>query len=182
MRELAEADQLFIFLIDQNELEILAILAWRFIIPDMEEYGDNNTRVKLEAVTLFDNNSYKKLRTIPIDHAVRLGTSEHPSICLELDRDVLLVRVRTTSKTRTLIWRLLGKDGGGKQDTQEQQPRRSNETEEWRSITSSRDRRPPQNDGIAERRRLNNSTSDSPPAAATAVTTMRTRFRTRSSL
>ena len=114
MRELAEANQLFIFLIDQNELEILAILAWRFIIPDMEEYGDNNTRVKLEAVTLFDNNSYKKLRTIPIDHAVRLGTSEHPSICLELDRDVLLVRVRTTSKTRTLIWRLLGKDG--KQD------------------------------------------------------------------
>ena len=52
----------------------MAILAWRYIIPDMEEYGDNNTRVKLEAVTMFNNNSYKKLRTIIIDHAVKLGT------------------------------------------------------------------------------------------------------------
>ena len=51
-------------------------------------------------------NSYKKLRTITLDHAVRLGTSSGiPSVCLELDRDVLLVRVRTSSKTRTLIWR-----------------------------------------------------------------------------
>ena len=35
----------------------MAILGWRYIIPDdNEEYGDNKTRVKLEAVTLFDNN------------------------------------------------------------------------------------------------------------------------------
>ena len=42
-----------------DELEILAVLAWRFIIPDQEEYGDNHTRVRLEAVTFFDNNSYR---------------------------------------------------------------------------------------------------------------------------
>jgi len=89
-----------------DELEILAVLAWRFIIPDQEEYGDNHTRVRLEAVTFFDNNSYRLLRTIPIDHAVRLGTTEQPSLSLDLDRHILLIRVRTTSRTRTLIWRL----------------------------------------------------------------------------
>jgi len=119
----------------ENELDILAVLGWRYIIPDdIEEYGDNKTRVKLEAVTLFDNNSYKKLRTITLDHAVRLGTSSGiPSVCLELDRDVLLVRVRTSSKTRTLIWRLLLRedDSGLEHDTS----RQSNEAE-LRSIRS----------------------------------------------
>ena len=163
----------------------MAILAWRYIIPDMEEYGDNNTRVKLEAVTMFDNNSYKKLRTIIIDHAVKLGTSEHPSISLELDRDVLLVRVRTTSKTRTLIWRLLGKDDDNdKQDTDRSCV--SNEAE-LRSITSStstrdRPRRRPRssriNDAEAELQGLIDSLSDS---ASAATTTMRTRYRTRES-
>ena len=163
----------------------MAILAWRYIIPDMEEYGDNNTRVKLEAVTMFDNNSYKKLRTIIIDHAVRLGTSEHPSISLELDRDVLLVRVRTTSKTRTLIWRLLGKDDDNdKQDTDRSCV--SNEAE-LRSITSStstrdRPRRRPRssriNDAEAELQGLIDSLSDS---AFSTTTTMRTRYRTQES-
>ena len=150
----------------------------------MEEYGDNNTRVKLEAVTMFDNNSYKKLRTIIIDHAVRLGTSEHPSISLELDRDVLLVRVRTTSKTRTLIWRLLGKDDDNdKQDTDRSCV--SNEAE-LRSITSSTStrlsRRRPRssriNDAEAELQGLIDSLSDS---ASSTTTTMRTRYRTRES-
>lgn len=96
----------------EDELDILAILGWRFIIPDdQEEYGDYNTRVKLEQVTLFDNKSYAELRTIHIDHAVKLGTSEQPSLSLDLDRDILLIRIRTTSKTRTLIWRLVD-DGG----------------------------------------------------------------------
>ena len=156
----------------------------------MEEYGDNNTRVKLEAVTMFDNNSYKKLRTIIIDHAVKLGTSEHPSISLELDRDVLLVRVRTTSKTRTLIWRLLGKDDDNdKQDTDRSCV--SNEAE-LRSITSStstrdrpprpsRQRRPRSsriNDAEAELQGLIDSLSDS---ASSTTMTMRTRYRTRES-
>ena len=158
----------------------MAILAWRYIIPDMEEYGDNNTRVKLEAVTMFDNNSYKKLRTIIIDHAVKLGTSEHPSISLELDRDVLLVRVRTTSKTRTLIWRLLGKDDDN--DKQDTRSCVSNEAE-LRSITSSRNTRDRRrssrrNDAEAELQGLIDSLSDS---ASSTTTTMRTRYRTRES-
>ena len=86
---------------------LICLQGWRFIIPDLDEYGDNHTRVRLESVTLFDNTSYKKLRTIEIDHCVKLGTSEQPTISLDLDRDILLIRVRTTSKTRTLIWRLL---------------------------------------------------------------------------
>ena len=49
---------------------------------------------------------HRLLRTIPIDHAVRLGTTEQPSLSLDLDRHILLIRVRTTSRTRTLIWRL----------------------------------------------------------------------------
>ena len=112
-----------------------------------------------------------------------VGTSEHPSISLELDRDVLLVRVRTTSKTRTLIWRLLGKDDDNeKQDTDRSCV--SNETE-LRSITSStrdRPRRRPRssriNDAEAELQGLIDSLSDS---ASTTTTTMRTRYRTRES-
>ena len=113
-----------------------------------------------------------------------VGTSEHPSISLELDRDVLLVRVRTTSKTRTLIWRLLGKDDDNdKQDTDRSCV--SNEAE-LRSITSSTStrlsRRRPRssriNDAEAELQGLIDSLSDS---ASSTTTTMRTRYRTRES-
>ena len=112
-----------------------------------------------------------------------LGTSEHPSISLELDRDVLLVRVRTTSKTRTLIWRLLGKDDDNdKQDTDRSCVSNEAELRSITSSTSTRDRpqRRPRssriNDAEAELQGLIDSLSDS---ASSTTTTMRTRYRTR---
>ena len=91
----------------EDELDIIAILSAESIIPDQEEYGDFLTRVKLHKVELFDNKSYAKLRTIPIDHCIKLGSTESPQISLDLDRDMLIIRVKSSAKTRTLVWRLL---------------------------------------------------------------------------
>ena len=56
----------------------MAILGWRYIIPDdIEEYGDNKTRVKLEAVTLFDNNRS--------DFSIKLTDSHDSYLSFESD-------------------------------------------------------------------------------------------------
>ena len=91
----------------ENELDILAVLCAESITPDQEEYGDFYTRIKLHRVELFDNKSYVKLKSITLDHCIKLGSTESPQLSLDLDRDVLLIRVKSSSKTRTLVWRLL---------------------------------------------------------------------------
>ena len=90
----------------ENELDVLAVLSAESIMPDQEEYGDFHTRIKLHSVQLFDNKTYVKLKSIPLDYCVKLGSTESPQVSLDLDRDVLLIRVKSSAKTRTLVWRL----------------------------------------------------------------------------
>ena len=94
----------------ENELDILAVLCAEAIMPDQDEYGDFFTRVKLHKVELFDNKSYAKLKSIPLDHCIKLGSTEAPQLSLDFDRDMIVIRVKSSSKTRTLVWRLLYDD------------------------------------------------------------------------
>ena len=94
----------------ENELNILAVLCAEAVMPDQEEYGDFFTRVKLHKVELFDNKSYAKLKSISLDHCIKLGSTEAPQLSLDFDRDMIVIRVKSSSKTRTLVWRLLYED------------------------------------------------------------------------
>jgi hypothetical protein len=51
---------------------MFAILSAQEITPDIEEFGDFHMRIRLETVTLFDNVTYAKLRTIPINQEVNI--------------------------------------------------------------------------------------------------------------
>ena len=99
------------------------------ITPDQEEYGDFYTRIKLHRVELFDNKSYAKLKSIPLDHCIKLGSTESPQLSLDLDRDVLLVRVKSSAKTRTLVWRLLYEDNNVEKPEENGVPSKSKTSE-----------------------------------------------------
>ena len=89
----------------EDELEIMAILSAQEIPPDFEEYGDNNTRIYLNSVTFYDNDTYEKLRTLVIDQKVKCG-KDRGLITMDLDRDLLMIRIKENQRNRTLVWRL----------------------------------------------------------------------------
>ena len=53
----------------------MAVMSVQNITPDLEEYGDFNTRIHLDTVTFYDVNTYEKLRTIKLDQKIRCGSS-----------------------------------------------------------------------------------------------------------
>ena len=87
----------------EDELDILAVLRAQELTPDDDEF---DVRLRLDDITLFDNRSLEKLRKIPLNHEMKCGNSERGQLSLVMDRDVILIRVKASSKTRSIIWRL----------------------------------------------------------------------------
>ena len=96
------------FIITEDELEIMAVLSCQEIVPlDIEEYGDMQTRMHLNTVTFYDSNTYEKLREFQIDQKIKSGSYGGCKVSMDLDRDVLLIRIKMDSnKTKTLLWKL----------------------------------------------------------------------------
>ena len=96
------------FIITEDELEIMAVLSCQEIVPlDIEEYGDMQTRMHLNTVTFYDSNTYEKLREFQIDQKIKSGSYGGCKVSMDLDRDVLLIRIKMDSnKSKTLLWKL----------------------------------------------------------------------------
>ena len=86
----------------------MAVLSCQEIVPlDIEEYGDLQTRMHLMTVTFYDSNTYEILREFKINQKIKSGSSGNCKVSMDLDRDVLLIRIKTdSSKTKTLLWKL----------------------------------------------------------------------------
>ena len=86
----------------------MAVLSCQEIVPlDIEEYGDMQTRMHLNTVTFYDSNTYEKLREFQIDQKIKSGSYGGCKVSMDLDRDVLLIRIKMDSnKTKTLLWKL----------------------------------------------------------------------------
>ena len=64
-------------------------------------------RTRLEKVVLLDNQTLETIREIPIEEEIRRSGTDLHNIHVTLDRDVLLIRVKSSIKSTTFLYRLV---------------------------------------------------------------------------